>query len=240
MPRVIAIVALACAVGAVPLAAQERTDSTASRPVALNPQRLTVGRDSFAILLQGNPFGAFIRTRERDPSHVTTTTEFVISGGAQSATYVLDASTLAPVSYDQTANQGGQSIELHLIYGADGHITGTIAGALDVTVDTVIQSIVYDEDMLPTLAEALELEDGSRHELDLFVAPRSATMPVALAVLDGGTVAVPAGEFETWLVTLEGGQLPWIYWVTKELPRRIVKMEITGQLSFELVSAGSQ
>jgi hypothetical protein len=233
-----AIVALACAIGG-SVRAQEPPEPTV-RPIRFDPDRLTVGRDSFAILLQGSEFGTFTRTRARGGSRFTTTTKFIIAGGAQSATYVLDGTTLAPVSYDQEANQGGQSIELHLMFGDDGHIAGTMAGAFDAVVDTLIESTVYDEDMLPTLVEALEVENGSRYLLDTFIAPRSATMPVSLTVHEGGSITVPAGEYDTWLVALEGGQLPWLYWVTKDGPYRIVKMEITGQLSFELVTAGSR
>ena len=138
MPRVIAsVVALVCAICVGDLAAQEQTDSRV-RPAKFDPDLLSMGRDSFAILLQGNEFGSFVRTHEGGPTGFTTTTRFVISGGAQSATYVLDGTTLAPASYDQTANQGGQSIELHLTFSPDGHITGTIAGAFEATVDTVM------------------------------------------------------------------------------------------------------
>ena len=238
MPRVMAIVALACAIGG-SLRAQERPEPTV-RPVVFDPDQLTIGRDSFVILFRGSEFGSLTRTRERSRSHFTTSTQFAISGGAQSATYVLDRETLAPLRYDQEANQGGQSIELHLAFGANGHISGTIAGAFSAVVDTILETTVYDEDMLPTLVEALQVENGSRYLLDMFVAPRSATMPVSLTVLEGGSITVPAGRFDTWLVALEGGQLPWLYWITKDRPQRIVKMEITGQLSFELVTAGSQ
>lgn len=235
MPRVMAIVVLVSAAGG-SLVAQERPEPTL-RPVRFDPDRLTVGRDSFAIMLQGNEFGAFTRTRDSTDAGLETTTQFIISGGAQTATYVLDPETLAPLRYDQEANQGGTAIELHLTFGGDGRISGAISGAFSAEVDTLFETTVWDEDMLPTLVEALEVENRSRYRLDMFVAPRSATMPVSLTVAEGGSITVPAGEYETWLVSLEGGQLPWLYWVSTERPHRIVKMEITGQLTFELISA---
>ncbi len=160
--------------------------------------------------------------------------------GGQSAEYVLDARTLDPISYEQAASQMGQTIQAKLAYAVGGRVSGSVSGAVEATIDTVFGSTVYDTDMLATLAQAMPLSDGASFTIGIFNLTEQTFSNVTIGVADGGTVTVPAGEFETWQVSASG-QLPWVYWVSKNAPRRVVKMEVAGApLSFELVATESR
>jgi hypothetical protein len=206
---------------------------------------LVAGRDSFAILVQGNPLGAMISSVEpgtEDGRAILTVKSEMHLGalGGQSAEFVLDASTLDPIRYEQTASQMGQTVQAELAYGPGGHVTGSIAGAGEATIDTVFGSTVYDMDMLPTLVRALPLAEGASFTMGTFLPTEQAFASASFRVSDGGVVTVPAGEFDTWQVNLSA-QVPWVYWVSKDQPRRVVKMEIAGQpLVFELAGTESR
>ncbi len=213
--------------------------------IAFDPGQLVAGRDSFAIMVQGNPLGTMIRSVEtgiedgRGTFIVKSQIQLAALGG-QSMEFALDAATLDPVRYEQTASQMGQTIQAELTYGPGGHVTGSVAGAVEATIDTVLGSTVYDTDMFATLVSALPLSDGASFTVGTFLATDQTFASASFRVTDGGTVTVPAGEFDTWQVNLSG-QLPWVYWVSKDAPRRVVKMEVAGQpLAFELAATESR
>ncbi len=214
-----------------------------ARPEAIvfDPSQLVVGRDSFTVLVQGNPFGAFTRTIERstqgDRPVFSVKSEIQMGAmGGQSAEYVLDATTLDPITYEQAANQMGRMMQAQLTYGEGGRVTGSVSGPVDATIDTVFGTPVYDLDMLSTIVPTMALADGASFTLGIFQPTTQSFSQETLNVTDGGMVTVPAGEFDTWQVNVSG-QLPWIFMVSKTDPRRVVKMEIAGQpLSFELAA----
>jgi hypothetical protein len=160
--------------------------------------------------------------------------------GGQSAEYVLDARTLDPISYEQEASQMGQTIRAKLAYAVGGRVSGSVSGAVEATIDTVFGSTVYDTDMLATLVQAMPLSDGASFTVAVFNATEQTFSNVTMGVTHGGLVTVPAGEFNTWEVSVSG-QLPWLYRVSKNAPRRVVRMEVAGTpLSFELAATESR
>ncbi len=220
--------------------------SAEAEVIAFDPNQLVAGRDSFTIMVQGNPLGTMIRSIEAGSEGgravFTIKSEMQLGAlGGQSMEFVLDATTLDPIRYEQAASQMGQTLQAELAYGPGGHVTGSVAGAVEATIDTVFGSTVYDMDMLPTIARTLPLADGATFTVGTFLPTEEQVFANAsFRVSDGGVVTVPAGEFATWQVNLSG-QLPWVYWVSKDQPRRVVKMEISGQpLSFDLASTESR
>lgn len=209
--------------------------------IVFDPSQLVVGRDSFAIIVQGNLFGALTRTIERsmqDDRPVFLVKSEIQMGamGGQSAEYVLDAASLDPITYEQSANQMGRTVQVQLTYGEGGRVTGSVSGADEASIDTVFGTPVYDLDMLSTIVPTMALADGASFTLAIFQPTTQTFSQETVSVTDGGMVTVPAGEFDTWQVNVSG-QLAWIFMVSKADPRRVVKMEIAGQpLSFELAA----
>ncbi len=248
MARLSLIATLVCVV-AIPSPAQQRMTtadlSAEVAAIAFDASQLAAGRDSFVAMVQGGPLGALTRSIEygtQDGRPVFTVKSQIQMGamGGQSVEYVLNAKTLNPLSYEQQAGQMGQTIQANLTYAEGGRVSGSVSGAVEATIDTVFGSTVYDIDMLATLVQSMPLSDGARFTRGVFNLTEHTYSNVTIGVADGGTVTVRAGVFETWQVSASG-QLPWVYWVSKNAPRRVVKMEVAGSpLSFELVATESR
>lgn len=64
---------------------------------------------------------------------------------------------------------------------------------------------------------------------------------IEVTVEDSGEVTVPAGKFDTYKVSFKGGSPSQIFYITKNSPRKTVKIEIPGQpWVYELVKEDSQ
>lgn len=229
-------------------------------PEALNPtpeavvfdhSQIVERRDSFAILVQGNPFGAMTRSIASatvDGRDVLQFTSELSLGpmASQKSMLLVDRATLKPVKLDQTGQQQGQPLEVHIEYGTDGRVTGSASvpepgGRREVAVDTVLGEYVIDDNMLQALAGALPLSDGNTFTVSAYDATQGSVSRISAKVTDAGVVTVPAGEFPAWKVALSGTEAPLEYWVSKASPRRLVKIALIGQpVSFELVAGGSE
>ena len=70
----------------------------------------------------------------------------------------------------------------------------------------------------------------------MFESGKGQAKVIQVKVSEGGGVTVPAGTFQTFRLDVSGGQLPTVFFVAKDTPRRIVKIELIGApLVFELV-----
>jgi hypothetical protein len=140
--------------------------------------------------------------------------------------------------------QQGRSVELHLTYGPEGAVSGT--GSIPtpageqraVAIDTVLSAGVLDDNMIQALMAAVQLSDGSEYLVPAFDGTEGTVTSYALSASDGGSVTVAAGTFDTWKVDVTGWQFPQVYYVSKDSPRKVVKIEWVGTpVVFEL--AGS-
>ena len=60
------------------------------------------------------------------------------------------------------------------------------------------------------------------------------TLSIQVAGVD--SVRVPAGQFLAFKVNVTGGEVPFVFYVSQDIPSRILKVEIVGTpVTFELV-----
>jgi hypothetical protein len=86
------------------------------------------------------------------------------------------------------------------------------------------------------LVAALPLAEGATFTIGAFEASQNAVRALAVKVAGTEQVTVPAGQFGVYRVEVSGGQQPLVLYVTREAPRRLVKLEIVGQpVVFEAV-----
>ncbi|HXV87276.1 MAG TPA: insulinase family protein, partial [Gemmatimonadales bacterium] len=216
----------------------------AAGPPTLDVSQLVARRDSFQVTVQGNPFGFMTAQVELADSGVVYTEETQIPavGLQQRSTVVLDRSTLAVRSVTQTGSGYGQAMETRLTY-AGGRVTGRAqtpdprAGAPKVVdIDTTVSAATTDVNAFQPLVATLALAEGASFTVPAFEASENSvrTMNVRVAGLEDLTV--PAGTFPVFRIEISGPQQPLVFFVTREAPRRLVKIEIVGQpLGFELV-----
>lgn len=210
--------------------------------VAFDLSRASLGRDSFAVMVQGNAFGGFV-------TEITTAGDTLVyaervsipMAGVQSTTTVrAHARTLAPFAVESRSTQGGQQGETKLTYHGT-HVTGTATvpqagGPKTVTVDTTLAEGTLDDEMLHVITIAAPLTEGASFTVNAFDAAESAVRPATVRVVGAEQVTVPAGAFEAYRLEVSSGRQTVIYFVTRATPHRVVKLELVGQpVTFELV-----
>ncbi len=217
--------------------------AAAATPVAFDPLQLVARRDSFQVLVQGNAFGYMTASIEPADTALiyTESTSIPAVGLEQTTTVVLDPGTLGVRSVRQTGSGAGQAMETRLTYGG-GRVQGRSqtpdprAGRPRITdVDTTVAAGTTDINAFQPLVAALPLQDGASFSVAAFDASENAVKVLSVNVAGAADVSVGAGTFSVFRVEVSGSQQPLVFYVTRESPRRLVKLEIVGQpLTFEL------
>jgi hypothetical protein len=159
----------------------------------------------------------------------------------QSTTVRFNPADLSVTQVDQTGSVQGQATDIHLAYQAGrvkGKSTTPQPGGASQTlqIDTTVTPGTYDDNALSFLLPTLPLADGQSFALNVFESGKNLTQVMQVKVSDGGSVTVPAGTFQTFRLDITGGQVPTAFYVSKDTPRRIVKIELSGAaFVFELV-----
>ncbi len=225
-----------------PLTPAELTPTATTLMIDLS--QIVSRRDSMQISAQGMPVGYLVREVSRANGSATYTENLSIAafGMTQNLELTLDLEPLAMGTVDQTVEFRGQSAETHLEYGAASvkgtaqspEPTGTIK---TLEIDTTLVEGTVDDNTLTMLIPALALADGATFTVNVFESSEGSAKPYTLAVRGTESVTVPAGTFDTFKVESSGGAQPFVFYVTQEAPRRLVKIEIVGQpVSFELAN----
>jgi zinc protease len=215
---------------------------TAGAP-ALDHAQLVTRADSFEVLVQGNPLGAMTTSIQASKDSFVYTERTTIAGGTvqQNTTVHLNPADLSVTQVDQTGSVQGQAADIHLAYGGGrvkGKATTPQPGGTPQTIqiDTTVSAGTYDDNVLSLIFPALPLAAGQSFNLNVFESGKGQTKVIQVKVSDGGSITVPAGTFATFKLDVTGGQVPTTFYVTKDTPRRIVKVELVGApFVFQLV-----
>ena len=196
--------------------------------------------DSFQALVQGYVFGAQTAKVEVLGDSIVYTEATTIGQFQQQSRVVLNGD-LSMRRTDQTGTVQGQHTETHLTY-ANGRVKGTAMSPQpggtpkSVAVDTTIAAGTVDDNALTLLLAAMPLEQGKTFNLNVFSTGEGATKVVSVKVAAVENIAVPAGTVPAYRLELSGMQLPIVMHVTRDAPRRVVRIAPTGApLVFELV-----
>lgn len=218
--------------------------------VAFDLSQLRAGTDSFTMLVQGNPFGSLTHSYEMGTSTdgratLTVSTSLALGPmGQQNSTLVLDAETLAPVSYQASGAMQGIQSNTDVQYAGD-QVRGNTAfpdpqtrQLKEVTIDRTLEPNTLNSDLFQVVGGAFPLDAGASLTLSTYDPSQDELGSTTLSVEDGGSVTVGAGTFDTWKVTAEGGPAVLEYWISKDSPRHLVQFAIVGQpVTFELATS---
>ena len=217
---------------------------TAAGPLTFDRAQLVTRRDSFQVSVQGNPFGYMTADLVASGDSAVYVEETVIAaaGFRQRTVVRFDPATFATRTVDQSGSGAGQALETRLVY-ENGRVKGRAqtpapgAAAPKVTdVDTALAPGTIDVNALQPLMAALPLTEGASVAVAVFEASDNATRTLTAKVTGTQEVTVPAGTFSAFRVEVAGGQQPFVFYVGREAPRRLLRVEIVGQpLVFELV-----
>ena len=83
---------------------------------------------------------------------------------------------------------------------------------------------------------ALPLATGKSFGVNVFSSGDASAKVITVKVAGEDSVTVPAGTFRVFKVEVSGGEMPARLYVSRDAPRRIVKLELVGApIVFELV-----
>lgn len=221
-------------------------DDLAPKAIAVefDTSQLEVGTDSFQITLQGNPMGQLVTelSRSGDTLVYSENMSLAAIGMSQATTLAFDAATLTPITVEQNGQFAGQSAEIRLTY-SDGRVKGHSqtpqpGGAPKVVdVDTTVVAGTVDLNAVQFLLPTLPLAEGASWTLNAFDASKGTIRQVKLKVAGVEDITVPAGTFSAFRIDGDTGGQSFVFYVSRDTPRQLVKVELVGQpLGFELVS----
>lgn len=200
--------------------------------LALDLSRLVARSDSFAIVVQGNPFGWQKSALERTADGFTYVEESQLATVLQQRTEVRLSAQGATLSVQQAGKAQGQDTKVEATY-AGGRVKGSATtpspqGMKSVTYDTTVVAGTIDDNAVQALLPALAWGPGARHVLNVFASGQGTARTMTLQVSGAEQVTVPAGAFDTWKVDVSGGQQPLVFYVTKAAPHRLVKIALAA------------
>lgn len=201
--------------------------------VALDPRKLVAGRDSFAVMVQGNPFGYTTTDVARTADGWTITQTSVLGPvGTQTTTLTLDE-RLGMRAVKQTGKLQGMDTRIDVVYG-DGKATGSAAtpqptgGVKEVTVDAEVPAGALDDNAVATLLPTMPWAAGAKFTIPVFASGEGTLQPQTFTVAGAESVTVPAGTAQAWKIEVTGGQVPVTYWVEQAAPYRVLKIAPVG------------
>ncbi len=197
-----------------------------------DPARLVARRDSFAVMVQGNPFGAMVRETVRDgDGWILREVSTIPAAGLDQRTEVRLGPGLALRSLEQRGTAGGQEMRIDVAV-AEGRATGsartpTPQGMRDTTVNVMLPAGAIDDNAVATLLATIPLPASGSFSLPVLASGQGTMKTVAYTVAGRESITVPAGTFDVVRVDAQGEQ-PVTYWVTASAPYRLVKLALNG------------
>ncbi len=212
-------------------------DDLAPRASALqlNLSALAARRDSFTILLQGNPLGWQTSSLEVSPGGFVYT-EQVQLGPIVSQTTRLEIDRAGEMkSITQTGKVQGQDVSIDVRY-ANGRASGSArtpdpaTGQLkSVTIDTAIAPGTLDDNAVQALLPALNWTAGAKWSFNVLSAGQGEIKTWTLAVTGVESVRAGGETVEAYRAELSGPSAPLTLWITTRQPHELVKIGIAGQ-----------
>ena len=193
--------------------------------------KIVARSDSFAILVQGNPFGFQKSALVKSDGGWLYTEDVQIASIVQQHTEVRLNASFEATSTAQTGKQQGQDSKIDITY-AGGRAKGSATtpaqgGPKTVAIDTELPKGVLEDNQLTMMFPAFKFAAGAKINVPVFQSGKGTVVPFTLTVSGAESVKVPAGTFDTWKVELGGGEQPTTMWVEK-VTNRIVKIALAG------------
>jgi hypothetical protein len=204
----------------------------------LDLDRLVARRDSFVVLMRGEPRGWQVLAVERDSAGWTLVDAVTIdSMMSQASTMRFDA-TLNEQSLRQQGRMMGRPMRIALDFAANG-VQGTALTPTrpdgEVAVSIPNQVGLLDDNAVTSLLPAIRWSDGLRITVPVLASGKGTVSPFLLHATGPENVTVPAGTFDTWRVEVQMDRTRVIAHVTRAAPHRVVRLSTGPAFEMQLV-----
>jgi hypothetical protein len=204
----------------------------------LDPARLSPARDSFVVMLQGQPRGwqRLVRTPQGTGwqlEDAISVTDMVTQGSVMR----FDR-RLAQLSLRQEGVMSGKPMQIALDY-ANGRVKGTAntpsnpSGAI--AIDTAVAAGMVDDNAVLPLLVAVRWRDSLAVAVPMLTSGKGTIETTQLRVMGTDRTTVPAGTFDTWQVEMTMGRSRSQVFITRDAPYRIVRVRLGPQFEMQLL-----
>jgi hypothetical protein len=191
---------------------------------------VTLYRDSFAIIVQGQVRGWELYAMERTATGFLYRERMFLGPANNGEAEVSLDSQLKPIRAQDTTVVFGKSFGSDVHYSGQ-HATGfawlqTDSGPKRIPIDTVLPSGAFDGRALMELVLTLDWHPGAQYALTMFE-PDEGIITQRLTVVGEEHITIPSGSrdvFRAELTDLTTTEAPVSIWVTATKPHRIVKV----------------
>ena len=206
--------------------------TVAAQSLPVDIAKLVARTDSFTILVQGNPFGFQKSTLTKTADGYLYVEESQIGPIMSQKTEVALSGTGETRTVAQSGKVQGQDMKIDVTV-ADGRAKGSATtpgpqGMKTVQVDTEVPAGIVDDNGVTALIPALPWAAGASWSFPVLASGDGTVKTYTLEVTGTESVTVPAGSFETYKVSMSGGQQPVTLFITTEAPHRVVKITVAG------------
>ena len=192
------------------------------------PARITNYRDSFAILVNGEPRGTHVYAMKHSDDGFLYTESVAMPGFLHRERAVRMDSALAVTHAISDGELQGVPMGSQMQYdGRRARGWALVRGAervQRVDLDTTLAAAAFDGLALMALLPALDWQPGVTYTLTLFDTDEGSTTEQTLRISGPEQIRVPAGEFVALRGDLTTTQAPVRIWVTQTRPHRLVKV----------------
>ena len=205
----------------------------------LDVGKLVPRRDSFVVMVQGNPMGWQRSELSRAGDGFSYREETQIGAFVQQTTEITLGGDATVRSVRQQGKTQGKDTHINVTY-TDGHVVGDALVAAQpefktLAIDTTVAAGTLDDNSIQALLPALNWGPNAKWSMPVFAAGQNEIITMSLAVKGTETVQVPAGSFEVYRAEMTGGPATVNFFVTTAAPHRLVKVTLVGApLEFQL------
>lgn len=213
----------------------EQLMGTAIAGPALDLGTVVASRDSFAIMVQGNPMGTQVTEFSQAAGGFlyADETRIPVAGMEQSTEVVMSANG-SVLSVTQRGKAAGNETTIDVTVSA-GRATGKASGPQppagafgSVDINSPVPPGTLDDNTLTAIVGALPWAAGASWTLSMLSSGSGEVRQVTLEVTGTETITVPAGSFEVFRAELTGGPSPVTVFVTTAAPHHVVKVAPAG------------
>lgn len=194
----------------------------------LDMARMVPVSDSFAVMVQGQPFGFQTASLDREGSGWVYRERSQLSTIIQQQTEVRFDANLAMRTTVQSGRFQGQEMKLDVRYDA-GSATGEgvtpgAQGMQPVKYEKVaVPEGTLDDNVVQGLLPYFNWAPGASFTVAVFATGKGTVEPRTYKVAGEEELTLPIGTVKTWRVTATGGEQPGTYWIEMAMPHRVMK-----------------
>lgn len=211
-------------------------DDLGPKTIALDIDRarLAPASDSFAVLVQGNPFGYQVSSLEREGDGWLYKERSQLATVISQQTEVRIAADLTPRGTEQSGRFQGQEMKLSVTY-ANGTASGEgmTPGAQGMTpvkyAAVALPAGTVEDNVLQGLLPYFKWAPGAKIQVSVLQTGKGTVAVYTYEVVGEETITVPMGAVETYKVSLTGGEAPGNYWIERAPAHRVIKFGPVGQ-----------